>query len=341
MLRIARANLSQNAAFADTLSSHPGLHLETFDRMVPDAAWRALESAHVYQITSARDELPGELHARQALLERCPSLICVSTGGAGFDTVDVDACTEAGVLVLNQSGANAQSVAEAVIGFMIDLTHRLSLCDRRMRRERNFERDDFMGEEITGATLGIVGLGNIGRRVAKLASIFEMKVLAFDPLLDAETIRARGAEPVGFEELLARSNIVTVHCPRDSSTLRMFGRNAFYAMQPGAYFINTARGGIHDQQALLEALEDGQIAGAALDVWDIEPPALDDPLLHHPRVVGTYHCAGVTTASRRRMAQWAADQLVGWLVRGERPTRMINPAAWPRVNERLLALKAG
>jgi len=341
MLRIARANLSQNAAFAETIARHTGLQLETFDRTIPDAAWRALESAHVYQITSARDELPGELHAREPLLQRCPALICVSTGGAGYDTIDVQACSEAGVLVLNQSGANAQSVAEAAIGFMIDLTHRLSLCDRRMRRERNFERDDFMGEEITGATLGIVGLGNIGWRVAKLASIFEMEVLAFDPLLDDATIRARGAEPVGFDALLARSKIVTVHCPRDATTIRMFDKKAFAAMQQGAYFINTARGGIHDQQALLEALEGGQIAGAALDVWDIEPPGLDDPLLQHPRVVGTYHCAGVTTASRQRMAQWAAEQLVGWLVRGETPPRMINPEAWPRANERLLAMKAG
>ena len=341
MFRIARANLSQNAAFAETIAAHAGLQLTTFDRLNSAQALQALEPAHVYQITSARDELPSDLHARAGLLARCPDLLCVSTGGAGFDTVDVDACSEAGVLVVNQSGANAQSVAEAAIGFMIDLTHRISLCDRRMRRERNFERDDFMGEEITGATLGIVGLGNIGRRVARLASIFEMQVLAFDPLLDAETIRARGAEPVSFEELLSRSNIVTVHCPRDSSTMKLFSRDAFSAMRRGAYFINTARGGIHDQQALLESLENGQIAGAGLDVWDIEPPALDDPLLHHPRVVGTYHCAGVTTASRRRMAQWAADQLIGLLIKGETPPRMINPQVWPRVSARLAALRGG
>jgi D-3-phosphoglycerate dehydrogenase len=277
------------------------------------------------------------LHATEPLLARCPKLLCVSTGGAGFDTADLAACTRAGVLLVNQSGANAQSVAEAAIGFMIDLTHKISLCDRRLRSERNFVRDDFMGEEITGKTLGIVGLGNIGRRVARLASIFEMTVLACDPLLDPQEIRARGAEPVSLEELLARADIVTVHCPRDASTVGLFDTAAFAAMKRGAWFINTARGGIHDQHALLAAIERGHIAGAGLDVWDIEPPPLDDPLLQHPRVVATFHCAGVTTASRRRMAEWAAEQLIALLVRGEAPPRMINPEVWPQVRERLSA----
>jgi D-3-phosphoglycerate dehydrogenase len=106
-------------------------------------------------------------------------------------------------------------------------------------------------------------------------------------------------------------------------------------MKHGAHFINTARGGIHDQGALLSALESGQIAGAGLDVWDVEPPALDDPLLQHSRVIGTYHCAGVTDHSRQRMAQWAADQLIGMLVRGETPPRMVNPEIWPMVKARI------
>jgi D-3-phosphoglycerate dehydrogenase len=335
MFRIVRARLSQNPVFAETIAGQSLLTLETFDPARIEEALRALAAADVYQISSARDELPPLLHARAGLLAACPNLLCVSTGGAGYDTVDVEACTQAGVLLVNQSGANAQSVAEAAIGFMIDLTHRLSLCDRRMRKERNFTRDDFMGEEITGTTLGIVGLGNIGRRVARMASVFEMKVLACDPLLDAQEIRRRGAEPADLATVLRESDIITVHCPRDRSTIGLFGAQAFAAMKRGAYFINTARGGIHDQAALLAALESGQIGGAALDVWDVEPPPLDDPLLHHPRVVGTYHCAGVTTASRRRMAQWAADQLVGMLVGQQTPPRMINPEVWPAVRERI------
>jgi D-3-phosphoglycerate dehydrogenase len=338
MIRIVRANFPQNPIFAETIARHPELELLTFQREDPASAWAALTTAHIYQISAARDELAPALHARAELLARCPNLLCVSSGGAGYDTVDVDACTAAGVLVVNQSGGNAQSVAEVAIGFMLDLAHRLSLADRRLRHDRDFVREDFMGQEITGATLGLVGLGNIGRRVARLASIFEMKVLAFDPLLDPATQREHGAEPVSLDELLARSDIVSVHCPRDPSTLRMFEQKAFAAMKPGAYFINTARGGIHDQQALLEALEAGHIAGAGLDVWEVEPPPLDDPLLHHPRVVATYHCAGVTTAARRRVAHWAAEQLVGLTLRGEKPPRTVNPEVWPRVQERILSL---
>ena len=336
MFRIARANLWHHTAFAEKISACPNLTLETFDRMDAPRAWAALEVADIYQITSARDELPLPLHASANLFERCPHLLCVSTGGAGFDTVDVQACHRAGVLLVHQAGSNAQSVAEAAMGLMIDLTHRLTQCDRRMRHDRDFVREDFMGQEITGATLGIVGLGHVGRRVARLAAAFEMKVLAFDPLLTTPEIHERGAESVTFEELLKQSDIVTVHCPRDATTIGLFDIKAFQSMKQGAYFLNTARGGIHRQEALLAALDSEQIAGAGLDVWDVEPPALDDPLLQHPRVIGTYHCAGVTEHSRRRMAQWAADQLIGMLVRGETPPRMVNPEVWPRVKAKIL-----
>jgi D-3-phosphoglycerate dehydrogenase len=335
MFRIARANLWHHTAFAEKISACSGLMLETFDRNDAPRAWAALEVADIYQITSARDELPLPLHARVELFDRCPNLLCVSTGGAGFDTVDVQACNRAGVLLVHQAGSNAQSVAEAAIGLMIDLTHRLTLCDRRMRHDRDFVREDFMGQEITGATLGIVGLGHVGRRVARLASAFDMKVLAFDPLLSANEVNERGAASVSFAQLLDQSDIVSVHCPRDASTMGIFDLKAFQAMKHGAYFINTARGGIHDQGALLSALESGQIAGAGLDVWDVEPPALDDPLLQHSRVIGTYHCAGVTDHSRQRMAQWAADQLIGMLVRGETPPRMVTPEIWPMVKARI------
>lgn len=337
MFRIARANLWHHAAFAEKIMACPSLQLETFDVKSVDHAWASLVAADIYQITSARDELPPPLHANSDLLKRCPHLLCVSTGGAGFDTVDVQACNRAGVLLVNQAGSNAQSVAEAAIGLMIDLTHRLTLCDRRMRHDRDFVREDFMGQEITGATLGIVGLGQVGRRVARLASAFEMKVLAFDPLLTAKEIHDRGAQSVTFAELLHQSDLVTVHCPRDATTLGLFDRQSFEAMKRGAYFINTARGGIHQADALLAALEGGHISGAGLDVWDVEPPALNDPLLHHPRVIGTYHCAGVTENSRRRMAEWAADQLIGMLLRGEAPPRMVNPEVWPTVKAKILS----
>ncbi|MSQ56946.1 MAG: hydroxyacid dehydrogenase, partial [Limnohabitans sp.] len=328
------------SAFAEKIGASKDFDLQTFDINHESQAWAALETAHIYQITSARDELPPILHANSKLLARCPNLFCISTGGAGFDTVEVEACNQAGVLVLNQSGSNAQSVAEAVIGLMIDLTHRLTVCDRRMRLDRNFVREDFMGQEITCETVGIVGLGNVGRRVARLASAFDMKILAYDPLLSSNEIIQRGAEPVTLDVLLNRSDIVTVHCPRDATTIGLFDASAFAAMKQGAFFINTARGGIHNQSDLLSALESGQVAGAGLDVWDIEPPPINDPLLHHPNVIGTYHCAGVTKQSRRRMAEWAADQLISMAIHGNKPLRIINPQVWPLVQEKLATARS-
>jgi len=335
MFHIARANLWHHAAFAEKIEASPGLVLQTFDPNNASQAWAALTQADIYQISSARDELPLHLHVGEDLLRRCPQILCVSTGGAGFDTVDLGACNRAGVLVVNQSGSNAQSVAEATIGLMIDLTHRLTLCDRRMRHDRNFVREDFMGQEITGATLGIVGLGNVGRRVARLAAAFDMNVLACDPWLRSEEFSVRGAQQASFGEVLKNADIVSVHCPRDVDTVGMFDHSAFTAMKRGAYFLNTARGGIHVQSALLAALNSAHIGGAGLDVWDVEPPALDDPLLHHPNVIGTYHCAGVTEQSRRRMAEWAADQLIGMLLQGAAPARMVNPEVWPQVQKKL------
>jgi D-3-phosphoglycerate dehydrogenase len=340
MFRIVRTNQTLHPAFTERLAREPGLLVERFDRDgSPEHAWRLLSRAHAYQISAARDELPVSYHASAELLARCPHLLCVSSGGAGYDTVDVEACTRAGVLVLNQAGANAQSVAEATLGLIIDITHRLSLSDRRLRRERGFSREDLMGEEISGKTLGLIGIGHVGRTVARLAAAFGMTVIACDPLVDQEEIRRRGAEPVDLDALLRRADIVSVHCPRDAGTLGMMNEAAFARMKRGAFFVSTARGGIHDQRALLAALQSGQIRAAGLDVWEQEPPPLDDPLLQHESVVATYHTAGVTTEARARIALWAADQLAQVLAGGAAP-RAVNPEVWPRFQTRLASAAA-
>jgi D-3-phosphoglycerate dehydrogenase len=335
---IVRSDVWHDPAYAELISADPLFSLTTFARQgVEQSAWSTLESADIYQVSSTRDELPAPFHVRAPLLHRCPRLLCVSANGAGFDTVDVPACTQAGVLVLNQAGANAQSVAEAALGFMIDLTHRVVESDRLLRRERGFTREQLMGHELAGKRVGIVGIGHVGRRVARLAAAFELEVWAHDPLLSADEIKARGAHPVSFDELIEGCDIVTVHCPRDPVTLGLFNADVFARMRKGGIFINAARGGIHDEAALLAALRSGHLSGAGLDVWDVEPPPLDSELLHHEKVIATYHSAGVTHEARRRMASWAADQLSG-LVRGQTPPRMVNPEVWPRFQQRLAQL---
>jgi D-3-phosphoglycerate dehydrogenase len=288
-------------------------------------------------VSSAKDELPRRWFVTADFLGRCPELLVVSSNGAGYDTVDVEACTNAGVLVVNQSGGNAQSVAEAAIGLMLGVTRLISENDRLLRTQRGFSREDIMGTEMSGKVLGIVGIGNIGKIVAKLARAFDMTVLAVDPYLTAEEIGRRGATAVTFDELLARSDFVSLHCPRDRTTLKMMDAAAFARMKKGAIFVTTARGGIHDEAALHDALQSGRLRGAGLDVWEKEPPPLDHPLLKLRNVVATYHTAGVTHEARRNMALYAAEQIVGTL-KGGRPPRLINPEAWPTYVRRFEAI---
>ncbi|MBC5767293.1 hydroxyacid dehydrogenase [Ramlibacter albus] len=332
--RVARADLWIDPAFDERLAQEPGVSVAVFPvRGSTDAALDVLAAAHVYHVSAAKDELPKALWASPELIARSPHLVCVSSSGAGYDTVDVPACTAAGIAVVNQSGGNAVSVAEHTLGFILGVSRRMLEGDRRMRREVGYKREDVMGHEIRGKTLGLVGIGNIGTRVAALARAFGLEVIATDPNVAPDEIERRGAKPVTFDELLARSDFVSLHCPRDTSTMKMVNADAFARMKKGAIFITTARGGIHDEAALVDALRSGHLAGAGIDVWDREPPPLDHPLLAMDNVYATYHTAGVTYEARRNMAAVAADQIAG-VLRGERPPRLVNPEVWPAFEQR-------
>lgn len=333
-LRVVRSDLWIDTAFDARMAQEPGISLGVFAARGPAAAaWDMLAGAHVYQISAAKDELPIEWFARADLLARCPHLLCVSSGGAGYDTVDVAACTAAGIAVVNQAGGNAPSVAEHTLGLMLGVSRRMAECDRRLRREQGFTREDVMGREIHGKTLGLVGIGEVGTRVAALARAFGMQVVATDPFVAPEEIARRGARAVPLEQLLAESDFVSLHCPRDATTLKMMDATAFARMKKGAIFITTARGGIHDEAALAQALQSGHLAGAGIDVWDREPPPLDHPLLALDNVYATFHTAGVTHEARRNVAAMAAEQIVAML-EGQRPPRLVNPAVWPAYEKR-------
>jgi len=332
--RVVRSDLWVDGVFEERLSREPDIEVVKFSiRGAAQAARSALSAAHVYHISAAKDELPREWFASAELLSVCPNLVCVSAGGAGYDTVDVAACTAAGVAVVNQSGGNAVSVAEHTLGLMLGVSRRMLEGDRRMRREVGYAREDVMGHELAGKTVGLVGIGNIGSRVAALARAFGMQVVAVDPMLTPAEIERRGARPVSWDHLLAQSDVVSLHCPRDASTLKMMNAKTFAAMKPGAIFISTARGGIHDEAALVQALQSGHLAGAGLDVWDQEPPPLDHPLLAMDNVYATFHVAGVTHEARRNVAAIAAEQIVTVLA-GQRPPRLINPEVWPTFEQR-------
>ncbi len=328
-------NRVTHPVYVQTLAARPDieLHRLTNDSADGDVA-PVMAAAHAYQIDSTRAGIPEKYWANEALLARNPNLLLVSTNGAGYDTVDVAACTRVGVLVVNQSGANREAVAEHALGLILSVSKRIAETDRALRSGAAVDREDFVGDEVAGKTLGVIGIGNTGSTLAKICiAALGMPVLACDPYVDAQTIASHGATKVAFDELLARADYVSVHCPRTEETQNMFGAAAFAKMKQSAYFISTARGGIHDEAALYEALAGGHIKGAGLDVWDPEPPDPGHPLLTLENVTASPHTAGGTFTARENLGRWAAEQLVD-VLDGKRPPRLINPDAWALFEQR-------
>ena len=338
--RVFYVNAVSHPVFLEILGRRPDVHLDRLENDSPAAKVEpVLAQAHAYQIGATRDELALPFHGTAALLAQTPNLLAISSNGAGYDTVDVAACTAAGVAVVNQSGGNKEGVAEHVLGLMLALSKRIGETDRFMRSKPNIPRTQFMGHDILGRTVGIIGIGNVGSRVAELCrGLFRMRVLAYDPYLTEEQIAGRGAEKVTLQELLAESHYVSVNCPRTKESLGMLGARQFALMKPEAYFITTARGGIHDEAALAEALAAKRIAGAGLDVWAKEPPEPEHPLLAFDNVLVSPHTAGVTHESRREMGRYAAEQILQ-ILDGTRPPRLINPEVWPAYRERFARIR--
>jgi D-3-phosphoglycerate dehydrogenase len=315
--------------YSEILQARPDVRLDRLETDSPDViADPILSAAHAYQIGAARDEME-RFQVDREFLKRTPNLLIVSSNGAGFDTVDVDACTDAGVAVVNQSGGNAHSVAEHALGMMLTLSKRIIQSDRLLRRQPNVDRNSLIGNEIHGKTIGIIGIGNVGRRLAELCKgLFGMTVLAYDPYVSAEETAARGARKVDLDELLRQSDFVSINCPLTKQNRGMISAREYALMKPSAYFVTTARGFIHDEAALLEALRAKTIAGAGLDVWSREPPPPEHPLLQLDNVLASPHTAGVTIEARTNMGRIAAEQMLGALD-GKRPPRLVNPEVWP------------
>jgi D-3-phosphoglycerate dehydrogenase len=336
-VNVVRLNVWIDPCFDEIMSKEPGVNLTIMNLDDPDDVnWALLAETDIYHVSAAKDEVPPKWQVTSELLARCPRLKVASSTGAGYDTIDAEACTQAGVLVVNQAGGNALSVAQHTFALLLSLTNRVLESDHALKTAANVTREDLMGRELHGKVMGLVGIGHIGSRVAQLANAFGMQVLACDPYLDESVIRARGAQPVSMEELLASSDVVSLHCPRNKETTNLFGLAEFQRMKQGAYFISTARGGIHDESALFTILEAGHLAGAGLDVWVVEPPPKDHPLLGLPNVVSTYHTAGVTHEGRRNIAGISARQILD-ICAGRTPPRMINPEVYPALVGKLSA----
>jgi D-3-phosphoglycerate dehydrogenase len=248
----------------------------------------------------------------QPELDAAPLMQVVARIGVGFDAVDVPALTRRRVPLMVVGEANARSVAEHAVAFIFALAKRVPDMDRRVHQGVAHDRKSGLPGEVAGKTLLIVGFGRIGTRTAPRCKALEMEVLVYDPYVPADAVRQAGYEPVAdLDEALARADYVTIHCPKNAETIGMFDADRLARMKPGAFLVNTARGGIVDEAALADALTTGQIGGAALDVFDPEPPPASHPLLHMDMVIASPHMAGVTVESMAAMAVMTARNILG------------------------------
>jgi D-3-phosphoglycerate dehydrogenase len=243
---------------------------------------------------------------RQALIDACPNLKVIVRGGVGLDNIDADHARSKGIMVMNTPKASSASVAELTVGYMFALARASYQAAASMKSEQ-WEKKKFQGEELAGKTLGLVGIGNIGREVAKRALALGMNVLAYDPYVK----QAEGVRLVSLAELLENSDYVSLHLPKTSETAGMIGKDAFDKMKPGVRVINCARGGIIDESALSAALESGKVAGAALDVYAQEPPT-NWNLIKHPNVICSPHIGAATKEGQGRVGAEVAEKLIAF-----------------------------
>ena len=261
------------------------------------------------------------------LLRRCPNVKLIQTLSAGYDRLDVKVIGEMGIPIANNGGANAIAVSEQAIALMVSVCKKLMVQWHTTVNERRW-RESLMNlhmTEVTNKTVGIVGLGRIGKQVAKRLKGFDTRTLYYDVLeIPPEIQLELSAQPVSFEELLAQSDIVTLHVPLAPTTRGMIGERELEQMKPTAYLINTCRGPVVDEQALYQALKVGRIAAAGLDVLEQEPTPTDNPLLELDNVIITPHMAGISHETNLRAADFAYSNIRRVLA-GERPESLITP----------------
>lgn len=271
------------------------------------------------------------IHAR--IIERLEKCIVIGCGSVGTDTVDVAAATEAGIVVTNVPDVFIEEVADHAIMLILAAARRLTVMDRYVRTGEFMKGRPLFVDvpRLWGQTLGLIAFGNVAQAVARRAAPFGFHILATDPFVSELKMTAAGVEPVGFGELLERSDFVSLHAPLNEETRHLMGSEQFSAMKPSAIFVNTGRGPCVDEKSLIEALQEGAIAGAALDVLETEPPEPDNPLLQLENVILTPHVASATSRmmpeTRRRLGRELATALSGrW------PRSCVNPQVLPRVD---------
>jgi D-3-phosphoglycerate dehydrogenase len=262
-----------------------------------------------------------------AVLERAADLRVVGRAGIGVDNVDIAAASRRGVVVMNTPFGNSITTAEHAVAMLFAVARDIPAADASTRAGK-WEKSRFMGAEITGKTLGVIGCGNIGAVVASRAIGLKMKVIAYDPFLSADRARSLGVEKVELDDLLRRADFVTLHLPKTENTAGLLSRERIALMKPGARLINCARGGLVDEAAVAEALHEGRLAGAAFDVF-AEEPARANPLFEAPNVVCTPHLGAATAEAQENVALQIAEQMSDYLLHGAIANAVNAPSITP------------
>jgi D-3-phosphoglycerate dehydrogenase len=254
----------------------------------------------------------------EELLVNAQHLKVIGRFGVGVDNVDLEAARRCRIRVVYTPGANADAVAEHTLALLLALAKRLRFWHDALVRGDYHLRWTERSVQLQGKTLGIIGFGHVGRAVARRAQAFGMRLLVFDPLVSAETMASFGAERVNLDDLLRESDFVTLHVPLTNETRHLINRERLALMKAGSFLVNTARGEVCDLDALYEALQSGQLAGVALDVFPDEPPDVSHPIFRHPNFLGTPHVAAHTPETLEHMALVVAEQVLK-VLRGEEP----------------------
>ncbi len=274
-----------------------GLQVDVRDTITPEELPSVLP-AYDGMVVRSRTKV------RQPLIDACPNLKVIVRGGVGLDTIDADYARSKGITVMNTPMASSASVAELAIGYMLMLARSLYQATSSIKAEK-WEKKLFEGDEIGGKTLGLLGIGNIGKEVARRANALGMTVIAYDPYVK----QAEGVKLVSLDELLAASDYISLHLPKTKDSAGMIGKDQFAKMKNGVRIINCARGGIINEAALYDALTTGKVAGAALDVYAEEPPT-DWKLMKLPNVIGSPHIGAATHEAQGRVGAEVADKLI-------------------------------
>jgi D-3-phosphoglycerate dehydrogenase len=263
-------------------------------------------------IVRSRTKLNAEM-----ISQASPSLKVIGRAGVGLDNIDLDAARQAGVIVVNTPEATTTAVAEHTLGLILALARLIPQGNASMKAGQ-WKKSTLLGSRLSGKTLGIIGVGRIGTALAHIVQGLNMNILGCDVKKSEEYLRSHGVEPCTFLDLLEKSDFVSVHVPLIENTRGLINKRSFKRMKPEAYLISTARGGIVDEEALFQALENGELRGAALDVFENEPPGLT-PIIQHPRVIVTPHVSAQTKESQAQTGIDVANEVLAAL--SEKPLR--------------------